>query len=221
MYLQTDDQTIEDLRLFSGRDHSGLYDIYNNTNTRGGEEVLEKMFRNPLSDQEAITGRAAIISALSQLKTKFPFSASLLDSVEKYMVHAQEGADGQKSSLGEKEISNGVMAIIELFHAMRDFVQKGDLVKVPELSIARNEMLILLDNPSLQPVFNEKPQSRISYAAVTAFDVLLRVRERGQVLTLLQFIYLMDVIYFRCPNCIQTQVHISKCTSQREQCSWG
>jgi DNA mismatch repair ATPase MutS len=193
MYLQTDDQTIEDLRLFSRRDQSGIYDIYNNTNTRGGEEVLEKMFRSPLSDQEAITGRAAIISALSQLRTTFPFSASLLDSVEKYMAYTQDGADGQQSSLGEKEISNGVMAIIELFHAMRDFVQKGDLVKVPGLSIARNEMLTLLDNPSLQPVFNEKPKPRISYAAVTAFDVLLRVRERGQVLTLLQFIYLMDV----------------------------
>lgn len=45
MFLLTDDQTIEDLRLFAKREWSGIYDIYNSTSTRGGEMLLETMFR--------------------------------------------------------------------------------------------------------------------------------------------------------------------------------
>lgn len=193
MFLQTDEQTIEDLRLFSRREHSGIYDIYNNTYTRGGEAELEKMFRQPLSELNAITHRSGIISSLAGLKTSFPFSASLLDGVEKYMAAVHEGTDHQKSTLGEKEISNGVTAIIQFLHVLRDFIQQGDLVKVAGLQDERNEMLNLLDTPSLKPVFNGQPQARISFAAVTAFDLLLRVREREKVLTLLQFIYRIDV----------------------------
>ncbi len=193
MLLQTDDQTIEDLRLFAKRDHSGIYDIYNNTFTRGGEAVLEKMFRNPLSDLDGITQRASIIETFAKLKTSFPFEASALDSVEKYMGYAKENTDGQKSTLGEKEIHSGVTAIIELFHTMRDFVQTGDLVKVDGLKNECREIVSLLNSASLEPVFNEKPKAKLSYAAVTAFDILVRVRECDKILAVLHFIYLIDV----------------------------
>lgn len=193
MFLQTDDQTIDDLRLFAKRDHNGIYDIYNTTFTRGGEAVLEKMFRNPLADLDAITKRAGIIADFTRLKTGFPFQASLLDSVEKYMTHAKDNTDGQKSTLGEKEINNGVTAIIELFHAMREFVEKGDVLKVEGLNKERTYILQLLNNPVLEPVFNENPKAKLSYAAVTAFDILIRVREKDEVNEVMQFIYLVDV----------------------------
>jgi DNA mismatch repair protein MutS len=193
MLLQTDDQTIEDLRLFSRREHRGIYDIYKHTWTRGGEELLEKMFRNPLSDLDAITARAAIISSFTRLQTRFPFDTSLLDAVEKYLTHSGESKNGQKATLGEKEINQGVSALIELLHAMRNFLENGDVIKVTGLQEACKEMLSLLNTPELQPVFNEKPKTKLSYAAVTAFDVLMRVRERDKVLAVLQFIYLLDV----------------------------
>lgn len=193
MLLQTDDQTIEDLRLFSRREHTGIYDIYKHTYTRGGEEVLEKMFRSPLSDLEAITKRSGIIASFTRLQVKFPFDPSLLDNVEKYLTHSGENKNGQKATLGEKEINLGVTALIELLHAMRNFVESGDIVKVAGLRETCKEMLSLLNDPALEPVFKEKPKTKLSYAAVTAFDVLLRVRERDKVLAVLQFIYLLDV----------------------------
>jgi DNA mismatch repair protein MutS len=86
-----------------------------------------------------------------------------------------------------------VAAIISLFHAVRHFVEKGDLVKIEGLYVARKEMIALLNDAGLQPVFNEKPGAKLSYAAVTAYDILIRIRERGKVTSVLQFIYLLDV----------------------------
>ncbi|MGN6417987.1 MAG: MutS-related protein [Pseudobacter sp.] len=193
MLLQTDDQTIDDLRLFAKRDHSGIYDIYNNTFTRGGESVLEQMFRNPLADLEVIRLRASIISSYAGLKPVFPFAASMLDSVEKYMSFSREHADGQQPAMGGKEISDGVMAIISLFHAMRDYLATGDIIQIAALDKDRMNMISLLNSPALEPVFNEKPKSKLSYAAITAFDVLMRVRERNKVTAVLQFVYNLDV----------------------------
>jgi len=195
MLLATDDQTIGDLRLFAGSGQNGIYDIYNNTFTRGGEAVLEKMFRHPLSDREAINKRANIIAAFTRMGTSYPFGGGLLDDVEKYMAYAgRAGTDEtQKMSLSEKDVNNGVIAIVELFHLIRDFLVKGDIVSIHELDIERTSMASLLEDPALAPIFNEKPGSKLSYAAVTAFDILLRVREMNKVISVLHFIYTLDV----------------------------
>jgi DNA mismatch repair protein MutS len=195
MYLQTDDQTIEDLRLFARRDQTGIYDIYNNTFTRGGENLLQQLFRSPLAEQAAITRRATIIAAFAAMKTAFPFKGPVLDSVEKYMAHSgATGSDAsQKMTLSEKEISNGVSAVLELLHIMKEFLISGDVSRIPQLEVERAAILTVLDGPELAPVFNERPGNKISYAAVTAFDVLMRTRERDQVMLVLQFIYQLDV----------------------------
>lgn len=195
MLLQTDNQTIDDLRLFAGPDQDGIYDIYNTTFTRGGEGVLEGMFRNPLSDQEAISKRAHIISSFAGMGTAFPFNGALLDNVEKYMAHASKAdKDGaQKINLSEKDVNNGVVAVVEFFHQVKDFLTKGDITGIHEMNAERRSMLSLLESPALNPIFNEKPKAKLSYAAVTAFDILLRVREMNKVIAVLQFIYTLDV----------------------------
>lgn len=193
MLLQTDDQTIDDLRLFARREQPGIYDIYNNTFTRGGESVLEEMFRNPLSDKEEIIARSSVIASFATLRTTFPFRAVLMDNIEKYLAQAAQNRDGQRSTLGEKEITAGVLAAIELLHAVRDFVEKGDALKVEGLARQRKAIIGLLQDAGLQPVFNEKPGAKLSYAAITAYDILVRVRERKKVIEVLNFIYLVDV----------------------------
>ncbi|RZM27435.1 MAG: DNA mismatch repair protein [Pedobacter sp.] len=193
MLLQTDNQTIEDLRLFSRQDQKGIYELYNNTFTRGGEELLESMFRSPMSDLEAIRNRAAIIGAFGKLKTRFPFEGWLLDNVEKYMLQAKELNDGKKPDLSEKETASGVGAVIELFHLLREFLEKGDLKNIAGLENERVEVMSVLNETSLAPVFKEQAKAKLSYAASTAYDVLFRVREKGKVIRVLQFIYLIDV----------------------------
>jgi DNA mismatch repair protein MutS len=195
MFLQTDNQTIDDLRLFAGASKNGIYDIYNNTFTRGGEGVLEKMFRNPLSDSDAINKRINIISSFARMRTVFPFEGGILDNVEKYIAHSGGAVNDnrQKTTLSEKDINNGVSATVELFHTMLNFLNAGDIIQITDLEADRTAMLLLLNDPPLVPIFNEKPKAKLSYAAVTAFDILLRVREKDKLTEVLNFVYTIDV----------------------------
>lgn len=193
MFLQTDEQTIDDLRLFPKRDQPGIMDIYNHTYTRGGEALMQEMFHHPLCDQEAIAGRAGIIAAFAAMNAKFPFEGAVLDMVEKYLLQGEEEVDGHKHTLGEKEIAGGVSAVIELLHKVREFVTGSELSRIPQLEEERKKIMDVLQHPALAPVFQDQPKSRLSFAAVTAYDVLIRAREKDKVLEVLQFIYQVDV----------------------------
>ncbi|WP_298717857.1 DNA mismatch repair protein [Chitinophaga sp.] len=193
MYLQTDTQTMEDLRLFSKADTQGIYDIYNQSFTRGGQAIMESMFKKPLSDKEAIQKRISIISAFAEMKAAFPFDGATLDNVEKYITFDDNPDGGSKITLSEKETHNGIASVVRLFHTLRQYVANGELGGVPELEAERMAISALLQDPAFVPVFNEQPDARLSFGAVTAFDVLIRVKEKRKVLELLRFIYHLDV----------------------------
>ncbi len=124
MQLQTDEQTIDDLRIFSKRDAPGIYDIYNQTHTRGGEATLQEMFRHPLGNRELINQRSAIIEQYAKVKIAFPYNASLFDMAEKYLMNANDAENRSPNTpvFGEKEISNGVTAVIDLIRITQQFL---------------------------------------------------------------------------------------------------
>lgn len=195
MNLLTDEQTIDDLRIFGKRDASGIYDLYNHTHTRGGEKLLSAMFRNPLSDKEAINQRGGIIEQFAKLKTRFPFEGALFDMAEKYLLAADEQKNqaSHQTLLSEKEINNGVTAVIELVQRIRDFVGSTEVKGIRGYEREREGIVALLIDPVFDPVHREKSKSKLSYAAITAYDLLFRVRERNKVEKLLAYIYQLDV----------------------------
>jgi DNA mismatch repair ATPase MutS len=195
MILHTDDQTIEDLRLFSKRDTPGIFDLYNDTHTRGAEELLRDMFRSPLCNREEINRRSNIIEHFCKTGMRFPFEPSLFDMAEKYLTDSNDTGKGgmQQSMLSEKEILNGVTSLISLVQQTKQFLHAEDVRTLQAFAPEREEMEKLLADPALEPVLNERSQGRISFAAVTAFDVLLRVRERSKIEKLMTQIYLLDV----------------------------
>jgi len=193
MYLQTDTQTMDDLRLFSRADTQGIYDIYNHAYTRGGQNMMEAMFRKPLNNREAIIKRINIIAAFVQMKARFPFDGAMLDQAEKYISFDDNPDGGTRVSLSEKEVQHGIIAVIGLFHTLRQYLESSELAMVQALEEERMAAIEVLNDPAFIPVFNEKPDARISFAAITAFDVLIRSKEKRKVLQLLHFIYHIDV----------------------------
>ncbi|NLR77311.1 MutS-related protein [Chitinophaga eiseniae] len=195
-YLQTDEQTIEDLGLFGKRDKGGIYDLYNQLHTRGGEALLEEMFRSPLSDEGAINQRSSIIRQFASLGLGFPYDAALFDMAEKYLSnHPRPGQHGQEHVLGEKEIQNGVMAVISLIHLTKTFMEKQEVATIAGYAPERTVINTLLTEPALAPALKEMPGKghKLPYAAITAYDALFRVSENDKIIRLLRHIYMLDV----------------------------
>jgi DNA mismatch repair ATPase MutS len=195
MSLQTDDQTLADLRIFSTRDSQGIYELYNHTHTRGGQEILEEMFRNPLSDKAAINHRSGIISDFARMKLSFPLPGELFDIAEKYLLHAEKynrkGTDQVMQS--QKEIDSGVASVIELMQLIKQFIQEQEIAKITAYSDEREAIALLLDDPSFEPVWQKRSKKDLSYGAVTAYDLLFRSRETDKIETLMRHIYQLDV----------------------------
>jgi DNA mismatch repair protein MutS len=184
MHLGTDEQTIDDLSIFGKRKQAGIYELYNRTHTRGGESLLKSMFQQPLSDMDAINRRSTIIS---QMNVPFPFEAALFDGAEKYLAHA----DDKQHALGEKDIQNGVSAIIRLLQQMKDLTEMPAIKSITAYEPERALSAALLADPAFAPALAEK--GKLSYTAVTAYDVLFRVQEHEKIKALLQHIYQLDV----------------------------
>ncbi|GEP94053.1 MutS-related protein [Chitinophaga cymbidii] len=194
MILQTDEQTIGDLGIFGKHDSRSIYDIYNRTHTRGGESLLEEMFRNPLSDKAEINRRSNIIENFARLNIPFPYNGSLFDVVEKYLLHGAENhSNGSQSVLGEKEIQNGVAGVIELIRLTSGFVKNSALGEIDAYATEYDSITHLVEDPAFSPVLRLPQKEKPSYAAITAFDALFRNSERHKLEALLRHIYLLDV----------------------------
>ena len=196
MYLQTDEQTIDDLRIFGKRDSAGVFDLYNRVHTRGGENLLKAIFRAPLNDRKEINARSSIIQYFATHKIVFPFSASLFDMAENYMLTAEEAAKqgNNRSMLSEKEIANGVVALIELVQLTKQFIESPAVQAIEAYATERESIATILKEEAFAPVLREQSGSKLSYAAVAAYDVLFRNREIARIGKLLKHIYYLDVL---------------------------
>jgi DNA mismatch repair protein MutS len=195
MYLLTDEQTIEDLRIFGKRDSQGLFDLYNHSHTRGAETVLREMFTKPLSDQQEINRRSNIIKSFAGMNMRFPFEGALFDMAEKYLIAAdeQKKQGTQHSVLSEREISNGVTALISLAQQIKTFIESKEVIAMESYTKEREAIASLLLDPAFEPVLREQQKAKLSYGAITAYDLLFRHRERSKIEQLLAQIYQLDV----------------------------
>lgn len=195
MYLKTDEQTIDDLRIFSKKEVPGIYDLYNQTHTRGGEAVLQEMFRKPLNDMELINKRSLIIEQFARSKAIFPYSISSFDMAEKYLGKPDEAAGRSSGAtlLSEKEIHNGVIAVLELIKTTLEFLQSSEVQTIGAYDEERKLLLALLADPVFEPVIRDQSNGKLSYASVTAFDTLFRVREQARIKQLLGHVFNLDV----------------------------
>jgi len=175
-----------------------VYNIFNRTTTRGAAQLLEEMFRYPLSDQQAINRRSGIIQYFAHAGTAFPFSGTLFDAVEPYLANTDERTKLSKddTSLGKRWgnligmdvqtalIYKGVDAIVDLLKGVRDFLNGIGEGVYSEEKAAMTKLLHALP---------DYKQGKLSLAEVAEFDVLFRFRHREEIQRLLRHLYHLDV----------------------------
>ncbi|MBO9153604.1 DNA mismatch repair protein [Chitinophaga sp. GCM10012297] len=208
MILMTDKQTINDLNLFGKGGNDGIYALFNRTHTKGGSELLEHMFRRPLSDERMINARSSVIRYFAGNEVRFPYESYWFDAAEQYLSDTDERTQlsRQEDNLARKfnqliaadtvykTVEKGVASLIGILQATRGFVNatRGKVAEIP-YSAEISAMEQLLAHPAFQPVLAENSKQKLSFATLSAYDQLLRFRERDKLRQLLDHIYLADV----------------------------
>lgn len=85
MKFETDQQTLRDLNVLGKFKNGSIFNMFGNTVTRGGEQIMEKMFVNPLTDVDAINKRSSIFKFFTDNNFGFPFSSKEFDEIDQYV----------------------------------------------------------------------------------------------------------------------------------------
>jgi len=85
MNFITDQQTLNDLNLLGRHRRGSIISLFSQVRTRGGDRLLEDMFRHPLTDAEAINRRSGLIRYFSALDLVFPLTGLQMEAMENYL----------------------------------------------------------------------------------------------------------------------------------------
>lgn len=208
MNFSTDQQTLNDLAIFGKPGAASVYQLFNNTYTRGGAGLLEQMFLYPLADAAAINERSGIFRYFSSIAGSFPFSTEHLDGAELYLGMTDErtrlsrDSDNLVHRFGQflsadgdyQIIAGGISAILELLNTLSDFVDANSsgAAGTPYESHMK-DMKLFFSDPDFAPFLSNKRGSKLSHSALVEYDQLLRFKHRLKIRNVLGWIYHIDV----------------------------
>jgi len=89
MKFVTDKQTLEDLNLLGKYKTGSMFNLFNRVKTRGGELLLEEMFRAPLVSALEINDRAARIRYLQEVGVSLTIDRDLMEMASHYLTEGR------------------------------------------------------------------------------------------------------------------------------------
>lgn len=92
MSFITDPQTLKDLNILGKYRRDSIFSLYNETQTYGGERLLEDIFRNPMSDISALQRRSAIIGFFREQEAFFTIDPDDLELFQNFVPRATEAS---------------------------------------------------------------------------------------------------------------------------------
>jgi DNA mismatch repair ATPase MutS len=85
MSFHTDTQTLEEMNLLGKFRQGSVYNLFNQVQTRGGEQLLDAMFQNPLTNADAINERSRVLQFFQQTDLTFPFDVPEIGAMREYL----------------------------------------------------------------------------------------------------------------------------------------
>lgn len=205
MNFKSDRQTLDDLNIFGKPGKAAIFNLYNNTSTRGGMNLLEQMFLYPLTDITSINKRSAVIRFFAALNLPFPIAGGELGAAEIYleMTDPRTRLTMENQDLGRKFgqlmlmdgdyklILKGMEAIRNICHALTMFLEK---IRQQALSTPYREELEALDVLLHETTFTgDIPANKMNYETAVALDGWYRFTVRKSLLQILHHVYHLDV----------------------------
>lgn len=208
MNFRTDSQTLDDLSLLARAGARSVYELYDNTRTRGGASALERMFVHPLTDVRQINHRSGIIQYFRSREMRFPFETEVLDRAEAYLAMTDErtmlshGDDTLRRRVSQwlsadgdyTVIVHGIGAIARIVRTLAEFVQEN-LPSAQASPYRENldQIAALLRHEVFAASGPEALPGKLSFSEVVDADRQMRFRHRQVLQQLLEHIYHLDV----------------------------
>jgi len=206
MNFNTDKQTVDELNLLGKFRQGSVYHLFNEVKTRGGEQLLDQMFRNPLLDATSINQRSSIFHFFQQSNLSFSFDVQQLNIMREYldvrsgksafivacrMITRQLLSKLTRDERYKKSVQGLQATIVTLnrCHGILEVLQK---LQSP-LHHRINQLLQLLSDKQLEKLRITDIYTDISVTTLAQYDHLLKSRYHAEMETLLQFIYELDL----------------------------
>ena len=202
-----DKQTIEDLNMLGEFKPNSIFSIFNKTRTRGGKQLMEDMFRQPLNDAAAINERTAVFSWFQRQGTQFPASREQVDAVEQYL-NSGGGANMPAAMLAmarrkamqyisrDKEyglLREGMDATAAFLRALSDFTKKLDRSNIPAtIAPMLADLDTMLADRRLDWVA-EPPKNKTPWFTIARRDYTIRTAMNQQVGRMMKAVYAIDL----------------------------
>lgn len=205
----TDKQTLEDLNILGEFRVNSIFSLFNKTRTSGGKQLLENMFKQPLTDATSINERAEIFSYFQKTTLQFPINEAIFRIVDDYFSNgSSDSCFGTFLNITHKRIlsyisSNkeyemivdGVKSSVILLQQLQDFIRlvKDGNVIVPKKLLREMEPIeSFLKRKELSWALNRNETCdfclNIGYR-----DFVLRVSLFEEMRQIILFIYAIDV----------------------------
>jgi len=136
MTFVTDKQTLADLNLLGKYKIGSMFNLFNRVKTRGGELLLEEMFRTPLTNAEAINKRGACIKYLQELDVKLDINWELTEMASHYLTETRPA--NQLSSIfnAYKEKTQEVM-----YRSQKYYLNQRHIYAMQEVLLSASNLL--------------------------------------------------------------------------------
>lgn len=206
MSFGIDKQTLDELNLLGKFRQGSVYHLFNRVKTRGGEQLLDNMFRFPLNSETAINERSSIFQYFQQAKLSFPFDVQQVSLMREYLdVQANKNAAlVLAGTLIKKWLSTltrdeqykknvqGLQATIITLNKCHAFVTAMYPAENPYYSRVQ-AMKDILSDRRIEILRNIDIYQALPIKTLASYDHLLKGRLHRQMEDILQFIYETDV----------------------------
>ncbi len=202
-----DKQTLEDLNMLGEFRPGSIFSIFNRTCSRGGKQLLEEMFRQPLSDAAAINERTATFAWFGRQGAAFPATREQLDTVEQYLGGGGEGnrlaacvAMARRKAMQvvsrDEEygvLCQGLQATVDFLRKLKAFTERLDRRDAPQTvqSLLATLDTVLADG---RLAWAFAPDRAVTpWFVVAARDYVLRTLLHEPVQAMMRTVYALDL----------------------------
>jgi len=206
MIFNIDKQSLDELNLMGKFRQGSVYHLFNQVRTRGGEKLLDTMFKNPLPDPDQINSRTAVFHFFQSANLSFPFDPNQVSLMQEYVDSGNEqgrivsyldtlikkSLSGLTRDERYKKTIQGLQATIIVLKKCYGFVERADLMNGAYKKRV-NGIKEVFQNEQLMQLVNTDIYKSISLRRIAEYDYLVRGKLNSAIQDILSFTAEIDV----------------------------